>query len=117
MLFVLDGFDELPAKLRDNSFIVELIQGKHLPACTVVVTSRPAATADFLISCKAQINKHIEVLGFTHERIKQYAKSILSDHPDMLKDFFQYISNNPAIHGMMYIPLNSAIVLEIYPAN
>ena len=29
----------------------------------------------------------------------------------------KYISNNPAIHGMMYIPLNSAIVLEIYKAN
>ena len=114
VLFVLDGFDELPAKLRYNSFIVKLIQGKHLPASTVVVTSRPSATADLLLSCKSQINKRIEVLGFTHKRIIQYAESMLSDQPDMLEDFLKYISNNPAIHGMMYIPLNSAIVLEIY---
>ena len=117
VLFILDGFDELPAKLRSSSFIVELIQGKYLPACTVVVTSRPSATADLLFSCKTQIKKHIEIFGFTHERIKQYAESMLSDEPDVLEDFLRYISNNPAIHGMMYIPLNSAIVLGIYKDN
>ena len=42
---------------------------------------------------------------------------MLSDQPDVLQDFLKYIFNNPAIHGMMYIPLNSAIVLEIYKAN
>ena len=117
MLFVLDGFDELPNGLRKSSFIVELIQGKHLPECTVLVTSRPSATADLHFSCKDRIQKHVEILGFTHEHIQQFAESMLSDQPDVLKDFLKYISNNPAIHGMMYIPLNSAIVLEIYKAN
>ena len=117
VLFVLDGFDELPTELRKNSFIVELIQGKHLPECTILVTSRPSATADLHFSCKPQIHKHIEILGFTHEHIQQYAESMLSDQPDVLEDFLKYISNNPAIHGMMYIPLNSAIVLEIYKAT
>ena len=120
VLFILDGFDEFPAELRSSSFIVELIQGKHLPACTVVVTSRPTATADLLFSCKTQIKKRIEILGFTHARIKQYAESMLSDNPGdtvRAKDFLRYISNNPAIHGMMYIPLNSAIVLAIYKEN
>ena len=117
VLFVLDGFDELPTNLRKDSFMVELIQGKHLPACTVLITSRPSATADLLLSCKSQIHKCIEVLGFTHEHIIQYAESMLSDQPEVLEDFLKYISSNPAIHGMMYIPLNSAIVLEIYKAN
>ena len=117
VLFVLDGFDELPTNLHQDSFLFELIQGKHLPNCTVLVTSRPSATADLHFICKPQIHKHIEILGFTHEHIQQYAKSMLSDQPDVLQDFLKYISNNPAIHGMMYIPLNSAIVLEIYKAN
>ena len=117
VLFVLDGFDELPDELRRSSFIVELIQGKYLPECTILVTSRPSATADLHFSCKRQIHKHIEILGFTHEHIQQYAESMLSDQPDVLEDFLKYISNNPAIHGMMYIPLNSAIVLEIYKAT
>ena len=117
VLFVLDGFDELPSNLRKESFLVDLIQGKHLPECTVLVTSRPSATADLHFSCKFQIQKHIEIIGFTHEHIEEYAHSMLSDQPDVLQDFLKYISNNPAIHGMMYIPLNSAIVLEIYKAN
>ena len=114
VLLVLDGFDELPTELRKSSFIVELIQGKHLPECTVLVTSRPSATADLHFSCEPQIHKHIEILGFTHKHIQQYAESMLSDQPDVLKDFFKYISDNPAVYGMMYIPLNSAIVVEIY---
>ena len=117
MLFVLDGFDELPTNLRQDSFLLELIQGKYLPDCTVLITSRPSATADLHFTCKPQIHKHIEILRFTHKHIQQYAKSMLSDQPDVLQDFLKYISNNPAIHGMMYIPLNSAIVLEIYKAN
>ena len=115
VLFVLDGFDELPDNLRQDSFIVELIQGKHLPACTVLVTSRPSATADLCF--KTEIDKHMEILGFTHERIQQYARSMLSNQPGVLDDFLRYISYNPAIRGMMYIPLNSAIVVEIYKAN
>ena len=103
--------------LRNNSFLVELIQGRCLPACTVLVTSRPSATADLHFTCKSRIQKHIEILGFTHECIRQYAESMLTDQPDVLEDFLKYISRNPAIHGMMYIPLNSAIVLEIYKAN
>ena len=117
VLFILDGFDELPTELRKDSFLVELIQGKHLPACTVLVTSRPSATADLLSVCEPQIHKRIEVLGFTKEHIKEYAKSMLGHHSAVLEDFLKYISINPAIHGMMYIPLNSAIVLEIYKAN
>ena len=118
VLFVLDGFDELPTNLREHSFIVELIQGKHLPESTVLVTSRPSATADLHLTVdKAEIDKHMEILGFTHDCIKEYADSMLSDQPDVHEDFLKYISDNPAIHGMMYIPLNCAIVVEIYKTN
>ena len=48
VLFILDGFDELPIHLRNDSFFTELIRGKYLPACTVLVTSRPSASADLL---------------------------------------------------------------------
>ena len=60
MLFILDGFDELPTDLCHDSFLLELIQGKLLPECTVLVTSRPSATADLHYSCKSKIHKHIE---------------------------------------------------------
>ena len=115
VLFILDGFDELPSNLRQDSFFVKLIQGKHLPASTVLVTSRPSASAEILQSVNDY--KYIEVLGFTQNQVEQYARSMLNDQPDVLKDFLKYIFVNPAIRGMMYVPLNSAIVLHIYRKN
>ena len=111
VLFILDGFDELPTNLRKYSFFAKLIQGIHLPACTVLVTSRPSASAD-LQGCIKEY-KHIEVLGFTREQIEDYVKTRLCDQPEMLTDFLKYISN-PPVRGVMYIPLNCAIILEIY---
>ena len=49
VLFILDGFNELPTDLRHDSFLLELIQGKHLPECTVLVTSRPLASSPGLL--------------------------------------------------------------------
>jgi hypothetical protein len=115
VLFILDGFDELPTHLRKDSFFTKLIRGIYLPACTVLVTSRPSASADLLPCIKDY--KHVEILGFTKEKIQQYAESMLNDQPKLLEDFRKYISDNPPIRGMMYIPLNSAIVLEIYKRN
>ena len=41
---VMDGFDEYPASMQKNSFIVNIINGKVLPEAIVVITSRPTAT-------------------------------------------------------------------------
>ena len=49
MLFVLDGFDELPVHKREaSSFWMKLITGKILPLSTVMVTSRPWAIKTLL---------------------------------------------------------------------
>ena len=114
ILFILDGFDELPKTLQKKSYLLSLINGRVLPASTVLVTSRPSATAELLISCRPQ--KHIEILGFTQESVEAYASSIFSDEPEKLVKFKSYISasNNPAINSLMYVPLNAAIIVLIY---
>ena len=111
LLLILDGFDEFPAPLRTSSFLVELIRGDLLPGCTVVVTSRPSATCDLKL-CK--VDKHIEVLGFAQNEIDDFADTSFSSDPKLLADFKRYLSLNPAIRSLMYIPLNCAIVTEIF---
>ena len=115
VLFILDGFDELPKTLQKESFLLDLIRGDVLPASTVLVTSRPLATAQLLTSCRP---KHIEILGFTQESIKAYASSTFSSvgKPEKLKKFMDYISagKNPTINSLMYIPLNAAIIVRMY---
>ena len=114
ILFILDGFDELPKTLQKESFFISLMKGEVLPASTVLVTSRPSATAELLTSCRPQ--KRVEILGFTQESVEAYARSIFSSDPTKLEKFLAYISisNNPAINSLMYVPLNAAIIVQIY---
>ena len=114
ILFILDGFDELPKALQRKGYLLNLIKGLVLPASTVLVTSRPSATAELLTSCFPQ--KRVEILGFTQESVKAYARSIFSSDPTKFEKFMAYISisNNPAINSLMYIPLNAAIIVQIY---
>ena len=116
ILFILDGFDELPKQLQQKGFLLDLIKGMILPESTVLVTSRPSATGELLKSCRPLIQKHVEVLGFTRESVEAYATSIFSAQPEKLKKFKAYISasKNPAINSLMYVPLNAAIIVEIY---
>ena len=117
VLFILDGFDELPASLQKCSVFVKLITGTYLSHCTVLVTSRPSATADLLSVARPQIHKQVELIGFTEAHVEQYAKAFFASQPDVLADFLTYISTHPAIRSLMYIPLNSAITAETYSHN
>ena len=114
VLFILDGFDELHKTLQKESVLLDLIRGDVLPVSTVLVTSRPSATAE-LLSCSP---KHIEILGFTQESVEAYASSIFSPvkKPEKLKKFMNYISagENPAINSLMYVPLNAAMIVKMY---
>ena len=116
VLFILDGYDELPINLRHQGLLIKLLKGEALPECSVLVTSRPSASRDLFKACRPQIQRHVEILGFTQESVKDYAHSIFSSEPEVLKDFLVYISasQNPAINSSMYIPLNAAIIVEIY---
>ena len=112
VLFILDGFYELPKTLQKKCFLLDLIKGSVLPASTVLVTSRPSATAEL----PSHSQKRIEVIGFTQESVQEYASSIFSSEPEKLKKFMDYISasKNPAINSLMYVPLNAAIIVEIF---
>ncbi len=114
LLLILDGFDEVPASVRKSFFLAQVINGECLPKATVLVTSRPSARADLLLLHKP--HKHVEVLGFTHELIEQYASGVFGCDA-VLADFLNYITINPGVKSMMYIPLNSAIVVDIYQEN
>ena len=114
VLFILDGFDELPFKVQKEGFLIKkLIFGYAIPKSTVLVTSRSAATATLLTSCRP--HKCVEVLSFTQVEVEEYADCVFLDSK-MLNEFCTYISltKNPAINSLMYVPLNAAIVVALY---
>ena len=90
---------------------MDIISGSKLPKATVLVTSRPSASAQLQALLQTGIGKHIEVVGFSEKKILEFAHSILGDSSN---NFRQYLSANPVVKGMMYNPLNSAVVVGVY---
>ena len=112
-LILLEGLDELPKHLLTQTTIfTRLLAGTELPNATILVTSRPSATTELWKKWRARISRHIEILGFTEENITAYVASILD--PLELPDFDTYLYTAPSIRQLMYIPLHSGIVVELY---
>ena len=115
VLFLLEGFDELPVNLRtESSIYIDLIRGDLLPSASVLVTSRPYAVSDFQWKYSKRISQWVEILGFTRQQIDEYLIAYSGNDPKLLNQLRRYVSFNPPIHAAMYIPLNTVIVCEIY---
>ena len=115
ILLLFEGYDELPAQLqRDiNSVLLQLISGKRLPEATILVTSRHSASGFLRNKYWRRISQHIEILGFTKENIQTYINENVEDSEER-QGLERYLSCYPHIRTMMYVPLNSVIVVEVY---
>ena len=92
VLFVFDGFDEFPTELREKSLVTDIISGSiYLPGATVLVTSRPSATAQLQSLFQTGIGKRIEIVGFSDKEIHEYAESVLGYRSETLANFKSYI--------------------------
>ena len=118
VILLFEGYDELPEELRiENSIFIDIITGRELPEATVLITSRPWASEFLHRECKSRISQHIEILGFTKANIQSYLESTTADDPSLLEGLKKYISCYPHIGSLMYIPLYSTFVVEIYRNN
>ena len=114
VLIVCDGFDELPQDQQKNLLYVRLFSCELLPAATVIVTTRPSASAAFKKVIDQNIDRELEITGFTEWNM-EFAKSVFSTA--VFDGFLSYIQNNPPINSMMYLPLSAVIVAQIYEEN
>ena len=114
LLLILEGFDEAPASKRTmNSIFVRLFRGQVLPKATVILTTRPSASAELHQFCNNVNSRRIEIVGFGKKEIDEYIQCAFSDE-QLRSDFKEYLSHYPHIRSMMYVPLNSAIVTHVY---
>ena len=114
VLLLFEGFDELPRKLQtEESIFLDILCRRKLPEANVLITSRPSATKFLHSIFKANIDQHIEILGFTTADVQSYVKSVIKDQ-QLHTEFTQYLKCYPHIRGLMYVPLNAVIVTEIY---
>jgi len=107
VLFIFDGYDELPETLRHKSFIADIINHKVLPCCDVVITSRPTVSAHLhtIAECR------IEILGYTNEVRKKYICQALQNNSSKIDKIVEYLQTNPFIDSLCCIPLNMTILM------
>ena len=118
VLWILDGFDELPSHLQEDSIISTLIKPKlhqenPLSKAAVIVTSRPISSGDL---CPV-VSSRIEVLGFTAEEQRLFFAECLNNDAKAVETLMERLSSNPAMEGSCYLPLNASIVAHLYLAN
>ena len=116
VLLIFDGFDEMPTSVVQDkdSLLMELISGTSLPRATRLVTSRPSAL-HHKEECFPQEYRHIEILGFTSDETKvRYAELAFKSEPEVLASFKKFVFSNPIIKSLMYIPVNCAIISQVY---
>ncbi|XP_072133551.1 NACHT, LRR and PYD domains-containing protein 3-like isoform X2 [Mobula birostris] len=122
LLFILDGLDEFKHRIdfadsrRDtepkhqcpdpewwcevSDIVYSLIQGKLLPGCSVLVTSRP--TALHLLE-KAKISVWAEILGFVGKERKEYFIRHFEDQT-VAEAVFKHVKENEILYTMSFNP-------------
>ena len=124
VLWVLDGWDELPTHLQQDSIFRKLIQPiqksrfmllhprkkRLLNECSVIVTSRPISSGDL----HPVVSSRIEVLGFTPEEQRQYFTECLKGDTKALEALLEKIQENPVVQSICYLPLNAAFVVHSF---
>ncbi|XP_072893446.1 NACHT, LRR and PYD domains-containing protein 3-like [Hemitrygon akajei] len=122
LLFIFDGLDEFKHRIdfadsrRDtepkhqcpdpewwcevSDIVYSLIQGKLLPGCSVLVTTRP--TALHLLE-KAEISVWAEILGFVGDERKEYFMRHFEDQT-VAAAVFKYVKENEILDTMSYNP-------------
>ena len=107
---LLDGYDELPADLRQNSFIAHLLQHKELPASAIVISSRPHASTHLCdnVTCR------VEILGFSEEDQTHFIQQSLEGQEEKISRFNKYLTTHPAIASLYFVPFNMTILLFLY---
>ena len=115
VLFVLDGWDELPAKFtqsRSSGFFLNLIEGKELPFSSVVVTSRSISSQGLFRH--GIFNRTIDILGFSKDCINEYIHKCFSKNPEEEKSLLKKLSERPDILSICYVPMNCSIVSYVF---
>ncbi|XP_072893764.1 NACHT, LRR and PYD domains-containing protein 12-like [Hemitrygon akajei] len=117
LLFIFDGLDEFNDKIdfsdsrrntcidpefrcKVSDIVYSLIQGKLLPGCSVLVTTRP--TALHLLQ-KAEISVWAEILGFVGEERKEYFSRHFEDQT-VAEAVFKHVKENEILYSMSYNP-------------
>ena len=110
MLLIFDGWDEFKGRDQNRSFILDIIQGRQLHKCNVLVTSRTYASAKLLQL--QSVNRHVEVLGFEEEEIFSYVRNALTE--ENVEQLIEELEIREDVLSLCYIPFVCSMLVRVY---
>ena len=110
MLLIFDGWDEFKGKDQNRSFILDIIQGRQLHKCNVLVTSRTYASAKLLQL--HSVNRHVEVLGFEEQEIYSCIRNELT--VENAEQLINELEIREDVLSLCYIPFVCSMLVRVY---
>ena len=110
IVFLFDGYDELPGDLQKDGLIADIINRKILPCCGLVVSSRPHAS----VSLRSVASVRVDILGFAEKERQEYIKQALKGKSQEIAELTQYLQCNHNINDLCFIPFNMTVLLFLY---
>ncbi len=113
VLFILDGWDELPGELPWESPLRQLIElsiRSPLQRSAVIITTRPKASGKL----HNLASSRLQIVGFTPEKVEDYITESLKDDPNAAKSLVECLKEQPSLAGICFLPLNAAIIVTLF---
>ena len=104
VLLILDGLDELPSSKLPE--FTDIIQGKILPLCHLVVTARHEAGIPMRKVCDTLL----EIEGFTYQDSEEFIHKYFAGKEDLAEKLLDEIENEERLQEMTANPLNTALL-------
>ena len=111
LLIIFDGWDELSEQHKQTSLAAEIIRREKFFDCSVIVTSRTYASASLLKV--PSIDRHVEVVGFSENEVKEVIRGTLREDPDQAKKLIEHLEIRGDALSLCYIPLICSIVISV----
>ncbi|XP_068717233.1 NLR family CARD domain-containing protein 3-like [Montipora capricornis] len=108
VLLILDGLDELPSNYLP--IYKEIVQGRMLPKCYLVVTARHEAGIKVRECCHTLL----EVEGFTKNAAKGFIRRYFNSNEHMARKLFEKLGTDARLSGLTANPLNTALLCLLY---
>ena len=109
VLIIADGWDKLDeSERREGSFFHNLLFGNTLSLASVLVTSRPAASAQLHTIRDTSIGQFVEVCGFKKRSLEDYVQSEAQEGASNL--ILEQLNYNPLTESICKVPFVCTII-------
>ncbi|XP_066274972.1 NLR family CARD domain-containing protein 4-like [Branchiostoma lanceolatum] len=113
VLFILDGLDELSQTARKSTDVVDLIQGKILRNCHVLVTSRPYHCVKDLGKC----HQFYKIIGYSKENSEEFIHKYFCKSLDSASKLVEQLQSSSNMSEIAVNPLNNVLICVVWEDN